>query len=184
MIASNSLSPAFPCAAVMPSSAICARGALITWDRDDGLSGKILHGAIVVGERANLLPVDIDRADQFSVFEHRDVKISCAPRSEGDKAAALCVLLVGGVVGDIEDLHIAFRGRKATKRRLPVILMSGFLPSRFDKCWRRIVECDLTIKAVLARQKRAKVGLADASGALQNCLEYQFQIARRLGNKL
>src|SRR5271167_4574172 len=33
MIASNSLSPALPCAAVMPSSAICARKALITWVR-------------------------------------------------------------------------------------------------------------------------------------------------------
>ena len=78
----------------------------------------------------------------------------------------------------------SFPFSKATKRSIIGHTDEWILPSRFDKCWRRIVECDMMIKAVLAQEKRAKVSLADASGALQKCPECQFQIARRLGNKL
>ena len=41
-------------------------------DGDDGLRGEVLHQLdLLVGERANLLAVDDDGADQFVVLEHR-----------------------------------------------------------------------------------------------------------------
>ena len=41
-------------------------------DGDDGLGGEVLHQLdLLVGERAHLLAVDDDRADQLVVLEHR-----------------------------------------------------------------------------------------------------------------
>ena len=41
-------------------------------DGDDGLRGKVLHQLdLLVGERAHLLAIDDDGADQFVFFEHR-----------------------------------------------------------------------------------------------------------------
>ena len=42
-------------------------------DGDDGLRGEVLDQLdLLVGERADFLAIDVDAADQFVVFEHRN----------------------------------------------------------------------------------------------------------------
>ena len=49
-------------------------------DGDDGLGGEVLHEIdLLVGEGADLLAVDDDRADQLIVLEHRNAKTSAGP---------------------------------------------------------------------------------------------------------
>ena len=70
-------------------------------DRDDGLLGKVLHQLdLLVGERAHLLPVNADRADQLVLLEHRDDDIGPgAGKSDDWRIRAFF-----GQVGNMDDL--------------------------------------------------------------------------------
>ena len=53
-------------------------------DGDDGLGGEVLNQLdLLVGERADLLAVDGDRADELIVLEHRHAKAACPRHCDG-----------------------------------------------------------------------------------------------------
>jgi hypothetical protein len=76
-------------------------------DGDHRLGGEVLDQLdLLVGERADLLAVDNDGADQLSLFQHRHgEKTSCAGGfDEGDHAGiTIDIGLLRGQVGNVED---------------------------------------------------------------------------------
>ena len=154
-------------------------------DGDDGLSGEVRDQLdLLVGERAHLLAVDDDRADQLVLLEHRHGSngASAGELDDGDAArVALAIGVVGREVGDVNRpascrQHAAERvhsgrgnasARAAAARRRP----AGRRATRRMR------------KTSPSRQQQvAELGLADAHRVRQHGLEHRLQLAGRAGD--
>ena len=104
-------------------------------DGDDGLGGEVLHQLdLLVGERADLLAVDADRADQLVFLEHRHERVGPSaaeldePTASRDRAphmrlaarSAICARLPGSSAAPAEcPVGMDGWGRVGVPRRRP-----------------------------------------------------------------
>src|SRR5262249_22942574 len=147
-------------------------------DRDDGLGSEIRYQLdLLVSERANLLAIDADGADQLVLLKHRH-------REERPEAAKLhgsyedrLTLDVSRIGHGIRDMNrLPGRGNAAqpssrTRSLRPTLPELG-------KCRRHSEHRRRTPRALLKSKQHAKVGLADPHRVRQHGLEYGFQLAR------
>ena len=156
-------------------------------DGDDGLGGEVLHQLdLLVGERAHLLAVDHDGADQLVVLEHRhDQRRSRAAELDvgAPTAIAFEIALVGAISamcdGVSASMHAAERmcAGAVTDR---AALRQQFATAR--RVRRRTASRERV--AVVAANSDAELGVADARRVFQHGLEHRLQLARRAGDDL
>ena len=148
-------------------------------DGDDGLCGEIRDQLdLLVGERPNFLPVNPNRADQFSLLEHRHVeKTSRAPELGGRHAQrfAIAVRLLRLRIDDMDRLLGAGQAAQAGRGAWP----DWSAIEVFRVGGRHAKRCDCGVGAILIAKKDSDPRLANAGRVLQHGLEHRLNLAGR-----
>src|SRR6516225_3798924 len=153
-------------------------------DGDDRLGGEVLDQLdLLVGERLNLLVIDVDGANQAALLEHwnrQQSSITAELNGGAQQRIALDVSLLPRNVGDLHYLpcleHTAkARARAGTDRSALTILGVGR---------RRIIERSRMKRVPVIQVQCAELGLAEARCLLQHRLEYGLQFAGRTADHL
>ena len=149
-------------------------------DGDDRLGGEVLDQLdLLVGERPDLLTLDVDGADQLTFLEDRngeDGPIAAEFDGGDDK------WIVGDVgrhrphIGDMAHL---LRGRDPPQGRICRGADDWIARARLHKRRRCIVHCGETESVSFVEIQRSEFGLADARRVFQHGLEDRFQRAWR-----
>src|SRR5262245_53980667 len=148
-------------------------------DGDDRLVRKTREQVdLFIGERPDLLPKDIDCADQLIVLEHWNGDQgpnACEFDASDRKWIAINICLLCHQVGKVHDLlgpgELAEGGLWSWTDR------SAF--ARLNQRGRRVVGRGELKDLSIVQVHRAELGLADASRILQHGLEYRLEIAWR-----
>ena len=87
-------------------------------DGDDSLGGKVLHQRnLLIAERADFLPIDVDGADQFGFLKHRHHdKATHAAKFDNSNGIGIA-LLVSRLLRVIHNMNRLFRADYARKGR-------------------------------------------------------------------
>src|SRR5215831_4531621 len=153
-------------------------------DGNDGLVGETLDQLdLLVGERSNLLPKNVDNTNQLALFEHRDREhCSKAAQFNGfdDRSKPFSVGLRCPDVRDLDDL---LRAGDLPERRA-WMWSERFAPARarLAVARRRIMRGNHAEGVRFAEIQRAELGVTGAHGIFQHGLEHWVQLAGRTGN--
>ena len=100
-------------------------------DGDDGLVGEVGDQLdLLVGERADLLPINRDRADQLVFLQHRHEKQRSGAAHVGQRHDGGKALPVALVVSDVRNL------KRLLRRASRFIGMDSSFGSIVGSCWR------------------------------------------------
>ena len=147
------------------------------FDRNDGLAGEILQQRdLLVGERPDLLPVQIDHADDIVVLDHRDIqhRPRAAEVDAGNRVgiAAAVGLAVAGIV-DVRRLpgrtHRVDRGRRAARMQM--------LPPIFGKRARYADFGHRPHRALLALIDETALRFAETHRLGEHLVEHRLEVA-------
>ena len=149
-------------------------------DGDDRLSGEVLHQLdLLVGEGANFLAVDGERANQFVLLQHGDSqKCPHATKFDGCNGgwvASVGVALLRCGIGDVND---PLGSQHATRHSFRIGTIERRISSRFREGWRRVVRGDKGQGVAVPAIDIPKRGVADTDRVLQHGGEHALKITR------
>src|SRR5262245_25642553 len=156
-------------------------------DGDDGLSGETLHQLdLLLGERADLCPVDREHADDLIMLEHRD-RGQCPYPCDIDRAHSQWMVgqiaLIEFQVGNLDRLPLSDNAShwnayvvEADHRSALPLLLVGFR--------QRAVERSVAIDISVSQPKRPIARLGQPRRIRQHGLEHRLEIAWRSADDL
>src|SRR5215831_6831929 len=137
-------------------------------DRDHSLSSKIRDQLnLLVGERAYLLPIDANRANQFAFLEHWHVEKTSRATQFGCREAkrlAVGVNLLGMCVDDMDSLLAGGDAAQASawtgadRSSVQIFIVFGRHAQRRNRC----------VSAILKTEQNPDFGSANSSRVLQD----------------
>src|SRR5262249_29379549 len=139
-------------------------------DGNDSLPGEIADQLdLLIGERANLLAVNDEGADQLVLFEHRHGENGPSLGKPGERST-----YIGRCRHEVGDLN-SLLGISETAEESLYSRMSGihdrFAPPQCFICRRSVMHRSGPKGASYTNVERAKIGFAEPGGILQHSLE-------------
>src|SRR5262245_44212816 len=128
-----------------------------------------------------LLAIQVNRANEFAVLEHRHRNKSSRARGfdEGNDLGSNFpnVGVVGAEIGNMNKLS-GFRETIQRNSRTLLQIDHGMMSHMIDKAL-RAVDCDSAKDTVFEEPKVAECGLTDAGRVRQHCIENRLKLSRR-----
>src|SRR6516225_11107455 len=139
-------------------------------DGDDGLCGKVFDRLnLFVGERANLLAIDDNIANQRIVSKHGHCDQRPSTRKLYQSDGTRIALLICCIRSYVRDLDYALSSSNARERMLRAWAKYWFaLRHRLGKCGRCIVRRSDAETAAFVKVQNSELGLADAGSVPKN----------------
>src|SRR6516225_9876367 len=152
-------------------------------DGDDGLSGKILDQLdLLLGERANLVAIEDNGADQSLLLEHRhaqDCPHTTTLDSGNNDWITFQITARRRQVDDLNGLLGARNARNDSFRSWPPI---SLLLQIFSICWHRTMYCNNFPGSAVISIHEPEFGLTNFHSVSQHCLKDRLQLAGRRTN--
>src|SRR5262245_25074553 len=154
-------------------------------DGDDGLRGEVRHQFdLLLGERAHLLAINDDGADELVRLKHWHAEYCPRVSRLDDGDETRITFKIGLVLSDVEDMEDLFGIGNTRERRVRNIaeFNQRLSPIPFDKGGRRTVHRDRAKGISLAQEQVAELRLAEADRVCQHGLEHWLQRGGRAAN--
>jgi hypothetical protein len=156
-------------------------------DRDDSLGGEVLNQPdLLLGEGADLLVIDRDGADQFTLLEHRNQEVCSSTGAFHEADEARIALQVGRLsreVGNVDNVSGLYETSEWIVRILIDHKNRISAPSLSVGRWRVTLGCD-TERVFLIEKQVAELRVADADRVRQHGLEHWLEFTRRAADDL
>ena len=144
-------------------------------DRDDGLGGEVLDQFdLLVGERADLLTVDVNVANQLVVFEHRDEEKRSRPGKFDDADSRRIALLIGKLLGVVGNVNEVLRSHHTAESIVRAGINQRVALSGLGEGGWRIMHRGNAEGIVFAELQSGEIGPANAHRVFQHSLEYRL----------
>ena len=144
-------------------------------DGDYGLRGEVSQQVdLLVGERADLLTVDVNVANQLVVFEHRNEEKRSRRGKFDDADSRRIALLIGKLLGVVGNVNEVLRSHHTAESIVRVgINQRVALSGRGEGGW-RIMHRGNAEGFVFAELQSGEIGPANAHRVFQHGLEYRL----------
>src|SRR6516162_2954842 len=147
-------------------------------DGDDGLAREVPNEIyLLLAERADLMAVHHERADEIALLDDRDVEGRTNPGEVWIKAAEIIVSRLGRRVGHLHRLAAPFHFSEAGSRQRAIDARGDMgipLGMAIDRYPAQ--------SASLVKREGANIGTAQTRGILDHCVKYRSELARRAGD--
>ncbi len=154
-------------------------------DGDDSLGGKVLDQIdLLVGECANLLAVDGDGADQFTLIEHRNQEVCSSTGAFHEGNEARIALQVGGLRREVDNVDDVSSLDETGEWIVRIVIdyKHRILAPSLGVGGRCVALDSDTERSLLIEKQVAELRVANAHGVLQHGLEHWLKLARRAGD--
>ena len=148
-------------------------------DRNNRLLREVLNKLdLLVGERAHLLAVNRDRADQRILLEHRDEHDCTSTAEVGDGNDRWITFEVSWPYANVLDVHhpLCLEEFSMTASRMG---MDQLVQANLGKCRGYIMDRDNAECASIVKVEGTKLGIAEPCCVCKHGLEHRPEIARR-----
>ena len=144
-------------------------------DSDNGLAGEVLDQLdLLVGERADLLAVDVDVANQLVLFEHRNEEKGSRRGKFDDADSRRIALLIGKLLGVVGNVNKVLRSHHTAESIVRVGINQRVTLSGLGEGGWRIMHRGNAEGIVFAELQSGEIGPANAHRVLQHSLEYRL----------